>query len=49
MKMFNYYAMGVLVLLIMLWAALLLDTGNMLHHMSETMHLIERTVKANAK
>jgi hypothetical protein len=47
MKMLNYSALGALALLLILWAALIFDTANILHHMSETMHLLERLVKAN--
>lgn len=45
MKMFNYSAMGALALVILLWLAILFDTGNILHHISESLHLIEKMVK----
>jgi hypothetical protein len=47
MKMINYSALGALALLLILWAALIFDTGNILHHMSETLHFFEGLVKAN--
>jgi hypothetical protein len=45
MKMFNYSALGALALVIMLWVAILFDVGNILHHISESLHFIEKMVK----
>ena len=45
MKMFNYSAMGALALVILVWLAILFDTANILHHISESLHLIENMVK----
>ncbi|MGB3252589.1 hypothetical protein [Buttiauxella gaviniae] len=43
--MSNYSAIGALALVILLWLAILFDTGNILHNISESLHLIEKMVK----
>ena len=45
--MFNYSAIAALTLILMFWGALLLDTNNILHHLSETVHLIENILKVD--
>lgn len=45
MKMFHYVTLTTLSALILLWAGLLLDTNNILSHLSEMMHLLERLLK----
>lgn len=45
--MFNYSAIAALTLILMFWGALLLDTNNILHHLSDTMHMIENMLKVD--
>ncbi|WP_164716866.1 hypothetical protein [Cedecea lapagei] len=41
MKLFYYSAAGMVAALIVLWGALIMDSANILHQMSELMHHIE--------